>query len=106
MAAWIIAALRMLAQGTGLGVGFEVGQRAFGDEGERELAGQGFFPQLGMGRVTDAAGRIINGRGSGVRRRRRRALTASDRADIAFIAGMISKSAAKDFAVQLAARPR
>lgn len=39
------------------------------------------------------------------RRRRRRALTASDRADIAFIAGTLDKSAAKSFALIIAARP-
>jgi len=33
------------------------------------------------------------------RRRRKRALTKSDREDIGFIAGMISKAAAKDFAM-------
>jgi len=40
------------------------------------------------------------------RRRRRRALTQSDRNDIAFIAGIISKVAAGNFAVQLATRSR
>jgi len=38
------------------------------------------------------------------RRRRRRALTRSDREDIGFIAGMISKAAARDFAMIVAAR--
>lgn len=40
------------------------------------------------------------------RRRRRRALTQSDRNDIAFIAGIISKAAAGTFAVSLATRSR
>jgi len=40
------------------------------------------------------------------RRRRRRALTASDRADIAFIVGLIGAKAGDRFAVQLATRPR
>lgn len=40
------------------------------------------------------------------RRRRRRALTNSDRADIAFIAATVSKAAAGTFAAQLAARTR
>jgi len=38
----------------------------------------------------------------GGRRRRRRALTKSDREDIGFIAGMISKAAARDFAMIVA----
>lgn len=38
------------------------------------------------------------------RRRRRRALTASDRADIAFIAGTLTKEAAKSFALIIATR--
>lgn len=36
------------------------------------------------------------------RRRRKRALTKSDREDIGFIAGMISKAAARDFAMIIA----
>ena len=40
------------------------------------------------------------------RRRRRRALTASDRADIGFIVGLLGAKAGDRFAVQLAARPR
>ena len=55
---------------------------------------------IGEGRQVDAQGRIIR------RRRRRRALTNSDRNDIAFIAATIGKSAAGSFAVQLATRSR
>jgi len=40
------------------------------------------------------------------RRRRRRALTASDKLDIAFIAGTLGKPAGKDFAMIVASRPR
>jgi len=40
----------------------------------------------------------------GGRRRRKRALTKSDREDIAFIAGMISKAAAGNFAMIVAGR--
>ena len=46
------------------------------------------------------------GREHGKRRRRRRALTQSDRNDIAFIAATIGKTAAGSFAVQLATRSR
>jgi len=38
------------------------------------------------------------------RRRRRRALTASDKADIAFISGTLGKPAGRDFAMIVAAR--
>lgn len=38
------------------------------------------------------------------RRRRRRALTASDRADIGFIAGLLGPTAGKNFALVIAAR--
>ena len=38
------------------------------------------------------------------RRRRRRALTASDRADIAFIAGLLGPTAGRNFAITIATR--
>lgn len=38
------------------------------------------------------------------RRRRRRALTASDRADIAFITGLLGATAGKNFALTIATR--
>jgi len=101
MPAWILAALRLIAQGAGLSLGFEGASRLVGAEAG---GAEGPFIEVGPGggvRQFDAMGRPISRR-----RRRRRALTASDRADIAFVAGMISKTAAKDFAVQLAARPR
>jgi len=49
----------------------------------------------------DSVGQVIRHR-----HRRRRALTNSDRADIAFIAATVSKAAAGTFAAQLAARSR
>lgn len=107
MPGWILAALRLLATGAGLSLGFEGAQRVIGGESG---GAEGPFVQIGSGRgggvVVDQTGRRLVHLGGHLRRRRRRALTASDRADIAFIAGMISKAAAKDFAVQLAARPR
>jgi len=48
-------------------------------------------------------GGIFGGGGAPRRRRRRRALTAQDRADIAFVSGILGKPAAKDFAVTLIA---
>jgi len=56
--------------------------------------------------VIDQQGRRLVHVGGHRRSRRRRALTASDRADIAFIASMLGKPAGKDFAVTLAARGR
>jgi len=44
------------------------------------------------------------GGGQPSRRRRRRALTASDKADIGFIAGVLGKPAGRDFAMIIAAR--
>jgi len=72
-----VAGTPLRALGTGLGVG------AFG------IPGVDLFPD-------DEAKKP--------RRRRRRALTASDRADIAFISGTLGQAAGKAFAVQLAAR--
>lgn len=102
MPAWIAAALRLLAQGVGLGVGVEAGSQFL----DRDT-GDAFGDFVDFGQIGTGVGGIPRfGRIQKKRRRRRRALTASDRADIAFVAGMISKAAAKDFAVQLAARPR
>jgi len=103
MPAWILAALRLLGGGFAAGTGLELAQRQFGDPEDDFRFAQGDL--LGGG-VNQLRRLTRGGLESGRRRRRRRALTASDRADIAFIAGMISKAAAKDFAVQLAARPR
>ena len=105
MPAWILAALRLLGAGAAIQTGAEVAgffvpgeptPSPFLLSGGDGSPGDGAPPMLTL----DKFGRPVK------RRRRRRALTASDRSDIAFIAGMISKAAAKDFAVQLAARPR
>jgi hypothetical protein len=65
-------------------------------------------PIAGVGGIERARSFLFPGqvRVSGRRHRRRRALTNSDRADIAFIAATISKQAAGTFAAQLAARSR
>lgn len=97
MAPWLLQALRTVAYFVAGGAAFEGGQRMLPGGGGVDYTGEG---SDWFGKVTGIA------RPEGRRRRRRRALTASDRADIAFVAGMISKAAAKDFAVQLAARPR
>lgn len=101
MAAWLIQALKMLGVGAATGIGFEASQSFLGGPGT----------QLGPPLPAGFGGRMFE---DGVlipkhphkRRRRRRALTASDRADIAFIAGTLDKGAGKAFAVQLAARAR
>jgi len=101
MPVWIAAALRMLALGFGTGAAFQVGERA--------LTGAGGFPLTDVpAQIIDSTGRFISG-GPGhphKRRRRRRALTASDRADIAFIVGLLGPTAGKNFAVTLAGRSR
>lgn len=99
MPAWLLSALRLLGGGAAFGGGLELAERLpfLGGGGD----GDGLDGARPL-RIDPVTGRVVGVR----RRRRRRALTASDRADIAFVAGMISKAAAKDFAVQLAARPR
>jgi len=95
MPAWIASALRLLGAGAAFGVGTElVG------------AGGGAGPLLGPVLQAGAGlpGDFIHVGGHPRRRRRRRALTNSDKADIAFIAASISKAAAKDFAMIIAAR--
>lgn len=103
MAAWMIGALSLLA-------GFVT--RA---GGARALARRAALP-VGAG----LAGAVIGAGGPGIpgidlfpegalaevpkRRRRRRALTASDRADIAFIESILGKAAGKSFAMIIATR--
>ncbi len=87
MPAWLAAALRLLvgsparAALTGATVG-SIGAGGF------DIPGVDLFGPDGRPR----------------RRRRRRALTASDRADIAFITGMLGAPAGKQFAMLIGAR--
>lgn len=101
MGIWLMQALRMLGGAALAGAGFEVGQRALG-------SGGGFAQglDLGMPGGRQFVDGVLIPEHPHKRRRRRRALTASDRADIAFIAGTLDKGAGKAFAVQLAARAR
>lgn len=100
MAAWMIGALALLS-------GF-IGRAG----GVRALARRAAIPA-----VAGVAGAVVGAGGPGIpgidlfpdgeaprRRRRRRALTASDRADIAFIESILGKAAGKSFAMIIATR--
>lgn len=86
MPAWIASALRML-------VGTPT--RAVLTGASAATLASGGLPDLGFLAGDDGRPR---------RRRRRRALTASDRADIAFIAGMLGQPAGRQFAMLIGAR--
>ena len=94
MAAWLIAALGLLATVTSRGGGIPFLPAVVDpfEEGGISLP----FGLAGIGERDDKK----------KRRRRRRALTNSDRDDIAFIAATISKASAGSFAVQLVTRSR
>ena len=96
MPPFIASALALLARAPGIG-----GRALFGTPARAGLTG-----------VT--AGSLIPG-GFGIpgidlfpdrprRRRRKRALTASDRADIGFITGLLGKAAGKEFAIVISTR--
>ena len=92
MAPWLLSALRLLAAGFGGGIAFEGGRQVFEGPidprtGSPELFGIG-IPGFG---------------GKKPRRRRRRALTHSDKDDIAFIAATVGETTARKFALLLAA---
>lgn len=101
MPAWLLAALRMLAGGAAVGTGFTVAE-GFIDPGGSGVGGSGFL----AGAPRALQGALGFGGSATKRRRRRRALTASDRADIAFIVGLLGPAAGKNFAVTLAGRAR
>lgn len=91
MPAWIISALAMLGRGL-------AGTPA--RAGLTGLTAGSFLPDFGI------PGIELFGGGNGdrpKRRRRKRALTASDRADIAFITATLGKPAGANFAAIIAA---
>lgn len=95
MAAWLIAALNLLRSVT------------IGTPTRALISGATAGVSGVTGGLLDFLPGIGGDDGERVRRRRRkRALTQSDRNDIAFIAATISKAAAGSFAVQLATRSR
>jgi len=93
MAAWLVAALALIAPVV-----------------TRTLARRGVVPALAGGAGIAAGNLGIPGVDlfpdgeTPRRRRRRRALTASDRADIAFIESILGKAAGKSFAMIIATR--
>ncbi len=94
MAVWMASALRMLLGGLALGAGAEAATALI----------PGGVPSAFQGDVfVGDAGRVLVG-GHKHRRRRRRALTASDKADIGFIVGLLGPAAGKQFAVTIATR--
>ena len=109
MPPWIVTALRAIAVGIAGGAGAELAVAAI----------PGGIPAGALiGPIAGQAGIAVPGQGGsggyvdhhGIfhtrphRRRRRRALTASDRADIAFIAGLLGTSAGSKFAAIIGAK--
>jgi len=102
MPGWLLAALRLIAIGLGGGAAFGAGQELV-QRGGAPPGGGGFPGERFAGDIrTFIEGDVVRPK----RRRRRRALTASDRADIAFIVGLLGPTAGKNFAVTLAGRSR
>lgn len=94
MAPWLVAALRLIAGGFGAGAAFQGGQALVSTGGA-------------AGPVPGLSDLFLNIPGIGEerkpRRRRRRALTHSDKDDIAFIAATVGEPTARKFALLLAA---
>jgi len=95
MPPFILSALALLAR-----AGVVARTAAFGGPGRAALTGAGIGSLAaggipGVDLFPDARPR---------RRRRRRALTASDRADIGFITGLLGPTAGKNFAITIATR--
>lgn len=97
MPPFIASALALLARGAGLGRSALVGtptRAALTGVGVGTLLPGGGFGIPGVDLFPDRPRR----------RRRRRALTASDRADIGFITGLLGKAAGKEFAIVISTR--
>ena len=86
MAGWLVSALRLLGIGAGTSAVAGGLEKQFGFD----------IPFLGT--------RSAGGGGARVRRRRRRALTQSDKNDIAFMSATLGDTAARKFALIIAAR--
>jgi len=107
MPVWIIQALGTLARAFG-SRGAIAGGTALAGASALGIGGGGIpFLPAAFDPLEPGGFSIVGGvKALKVRRRRKRALTQSDRNDIAFIAATISKAAAGTFAVQLASRSR
>jgi len=92
MAPWLLSALRLLAAGFGAGAAFEGGQQLLQGPVDPRTGSPELFGGLPFG---------IGGRKP--RRRRRRALTHSDKDDIAFLAATVGEPTARKFALVIAA---
>ncbi len=92
MPAWILSALRLLAGGLAAGGAFEVGQQALSGPIDPRTGSPGLFGGIPFGIGFKKP-----------RKRRRRALTHSDRDDIAFLAAVVGEPTARKFALILAA---
>ena len=95
MAAWLIGALALL--GPFVARGLPLARRA-AVPAAAGLAG------VAAGNIGIPGVDLFPGDEAPKRRRRRRALTASDRADIAFIESILGKAAGKSFAMIIATR--
>jgi len=102
MPAWLLAALALLAP-TAIRGG-TTALRAIGGRGGAARVGAGLAVGSLLGGGIPGVDIFPDGDGAPRRRRRRRALTASDRADIGFITGILGQSAGKAFALTIASR--
>jgi len=100
MAIWLTKALQIIAASFAGGAAFSGGSALM----ERQYDPSGTYDPGGFDQFVRAPGLTLRPRMK--RRRRRRALTASDRGDIAFITGLLGPTAGKNFAVTLAGRSR
>ena len=95
MAPWLLSALRLLAGGLGAGAAFETGQQLL----QGPIDSRTGSPELfGLG--------SLFGKEPHKRRRRRRALTHTDKDDIAFLAATVGEPTARKFALLLASHHR
>jgi len=96
---FIASALALLARAGVAGRG-----AFFGTPGRAALTGAGIGSLVPGGFGIPGVDLFPDGSAKPRRRRRRRALTASDRADIGFITGLLGPTAGKNFAITIATR--
>jgi hypothetical protein len=104
MGPWVQTALTLLGRGAVFGTGaagaYSVMGQGLNGSGPG-VDGYGYIPEANIA----LGGGALSPYGcKPKRRRRKRALTASDRGDIAFIAGLLGPKAGKDFAVIIGAK--